>query len=117
MDPLNSSSSSEDSNDQKRFSSVLITTFTTVFLAELGDKTQVATLLLTAQSGKPLVVFVGSSLALICSSLVGVLLGRWIATKMPAERFNYMAGILMVGIGLLLGIQSINGLILSHNAV
>ena len=46
-----------------------LTTFTTVFLAELGDKTQLAALLLSAQSGRPVLVFVGASLALICSSL------------------------------------------------
>ena len=42
-------------------------TFTTVFLAELGDKTQLATLLLSAQSGRPLLVFVGAALALVAS--------------------------------------------------
>ena len=81
-------------------------TFSTVFLAELGDKTQIATLLLTAQSGKPIVVFLGAATALICSSLVGVLIGRWLARIMPPQRLEYMAGILMVGIGLLLGFQA-----------
>ncbi|WP_320667689.1 TMEM165/GDT1 family protein [Prochlorococcus sp. MIT 1307] len=94
-------------NEQKGFTRVFITTFTTVFLAELGDKTQIATLLLTAQSGKPLIVFIGAALALICSSVVGVLLGRWLSRVMPAERFNYIAGLLMVGIGLLISSQSI----------
>ncbi|MFM7733764.1 MAG: TMEM165/GDT1 family protein, partial [Cyanobium sp.] len=56
---------------------VFLSTATTVFLAELGDKTQLAALLLSAESGRPLVVFLGASAALIGSSLVGVLLGRW----------------------------------------
>ena len=47
------------------FATVLLTTFTTVFLAELGDKTQLATLLLSAQSGQPWLVFGGAALALI----------------------------------------------------
>nr|YP_002049470.1 hypothetical protein PCC_0850 [Paulinella chromatophora]ACB43260.1 hypothetical protein PCC_0850 [Paulinella chromatophora] len=88
------------------FRAVAFTTFTTVFLAELGDKTQLATLLLSAQSGKPLQVFIGASLALISSSLVGVLLGRWLANILKPESIEKLAGMLMVGIGLWLGIQT-----------
>ncbi len=95
-----------DSQLKAGFIPILVTTFTTVFVAELGDKTQIATLLLSAQSGKPIIVFIGASLALICSSLVAVLLGRWIAKSMPAERFDLMAGILMIGLGIWLGIQA-----------
>ena len=85
------------------FTTVLLTTFTTVFLAELGDKTQLATLLLSAQSGQPWLVFGGAALALICSSLVGVLVGRWLSTVMQPERLEQMAGVLMLGLGLWLG--------------
>jgi putative Ca2+/H+ antiporter (TMEM165/GDT1 family) len=86
--------------------SILLTTFTTVFLAELGDKTQLAALLLSAQSGRPGVVFLGAALALICSSLVGVLLGRWLATVLPPQRLELIAGLLMVALGLWLGVQA-----------
>ncbi len=85
---------------------VFLSTATTVFLAELGDKTQLAALLLSAESGRPLVVFLGASAALICSSLVGVLLGRWLSTVMPAEQLERLAGLLMVGLGLWLGRQA-----------
>jgi putative Ca2+/H+ antiporter (TMEM165/GDT1 family) len=88
-----------------------LTTFTTVFLAELGDKTQLAALLLSAQSGRPVVVFVGASLALISSSLVGVLLGRWLARVMPPQQLERLAGILMVALGLWLGRQAVLGLV------
>jgi len=86
--------------------SVFLSTATTVFLAELGDKTQLAALLLSAESGRPLVVFFGASLALICSSLVGVLLGRWLSTVMPAHQLERLAGIVMVALGLWLGRQA-----------
>jgi Ca2+/H+ antiporter, TMEM165/GDT1 family len=86
---------------------VFVSTATTVFLAELGDKTQLAALLLSAQSGRPFTVFVGASLALICSSLVGVLLGRWLSTVMPAHQLERAAGVLMVALGLWLGRQAV----------
>lgn len=85
---------------------VFVSTATTVFLAELGDKTQLAALLLSAQSGEPLVVFAGASLALICSSLVGVVLGRWLAKLLAPELLERLAGILMVVLGLWLGRQA-----------
>ncbi|HGY5536377.1 MAG: TMEM165/GDT1 family protein [Prochlorococcus sp.] len=93
----------------------MVTTFTTVFLAELGDKTQLATLLLSAQSGQPWVVFLGAAIALISASLVGVLVGRWLASILPPERLEKMAGVLMVGLGLWLGIQATQSLILANN--
>lgn len=85
----------------------LFTTFTTVFLAELGDKTQLAALLLAAQSGRPGLVFIGASLALISSSLVGVLLGRWLARALPPQQLERLAGILMVALGLWLGREAV----------
>nr|AUG32664.1 hypothetical protein PLO_687 [Paulinella longichromatophora] len=88
------------------FSTVVITTFTTVFLAELGDKTQLATLLLSAQSGQPLLVFIGASLALITCSLIGVLLGRWLSNLLRPETIEKMAGLLMISLGLWIGTQA-----------
>ena len=93
---------------------VFLTTATTVFLAELGDKTQLAALLLSAESGRPGVVFVGASLALICSSLVGVLLGRWLSTVMAPEQLERAAGVLMVSLGLWLGRQAVLNLAPLH---
>ncbi len=89
------------------FLGVMLTTFTTVFLAELGDKTQLAALLLSAQSGRPVLVFIGASLALISSSLVGVLLGRWLARLLPAHELERLAGLLMVALSLWLGRQAV----------
>jgi len=93
--------------DQSTYTSVFLATFSTVFLAELGDKTQLAALLLSAESGRPVIVFFGASLALICSSLVGVILGRWLARFIPAQLLERLAGILMVALGLWLGRQAV----------
>ena len=87
---------------EKRFSSIFITTFTTIFIAELGDKTQIATLMLSAESGKPIIVFIGSAIALISSSLVGVLLGKWLSNKISPNRFSFFTGLLMIIISIFL---------------
>ena len=63
-----------EANNIGTFYITILTTFITVFIAELGDKTQVATLLLSADTGKPFIVFIAASLALIISSLIGVIL-------------------------------------------
>ena len=92
----------EEKNDDKNFLSIFITTFTTIFIAELGDKTQIATLMLSAESGKPIIVFIGSSLALISSSLVGVLLGKWLSDKISPSKFAFFTGLLMIIISIYL---------------
>jgi len=84
------------------FLSVALTTFTTIFVAEIGDKTQVATLLLSAESGKPLYIFIGAATALILSSLIGVLIGKWLASKVSPNIFNMCAGIIMLMISIFL---------------
>ena len=87
---------------EKSFLSIFLSTFTTIFIAELGDKTQIATLMLSAESGKPIIVFLGSSLALISSSIVGVLIGKWLSKKVSPSKFALSTGILMVIISLFL---------------
>jgi Ca2+/H+ antiporter, TMEM165/GDT1 family len=85
---------------------LLLSTFVTVFLAELGDKTQIATLLLSAQSGRPWLVFAGAATALVATSLVGVLAGRWLARWLPPQRLELLAGGLMLILGGWLGVRS-----------
>ena len=98
----------DEKNVEKRFSSIFITTFTTIFIAELGDKTQIATLMLSAESGKPFIVFIGSSIALISSSLLGVLIGKWLSNKISPNKFAFSAGLLMIIISIFLAYDIIN---------
>ena len=102
--------SEQTSSESRSFAAVLFSTFTTVFVAELGDKTQLATLLLSAQSGSPVLVFVGAALALIASSLVGVLVGQWLAKTLTPQRLELMAGLLMLAHGVWLGLQAARSL-------
>ena len=99
---MNSKLENNENNVEKSFLSIFITTFTTIFIAELGDKTQIATLMLSAESGKPIIVFIGSSLALISSSIVGVLVGKWLSKKISPSKFAFFTGILMIIVSIFL---------------
>jgi putative Ca2+/H+ antiporter (TMEM165/GDT1 family) len=87
---------------QKGFSAVFISTFVTIFLAEIGDKTQLATLLITAESRSPVVVFIGAALALISTSIIGVLIGQWLANRLSPERLEIIIAALLLIISVLL---------------
>ncbi|OUL19808.1 UPF0016 family membrane protein [Nostoc sp. RF31YmG] len=78
------------------------TTFVTIFLAEIGDKTQLSTLLMSAESHAPWIVFMGSGAALITTSLLGVLLGSWIANRLSPKTVEKSAGVMLLLISLML---------------
>ena len=99
---MNSNIENRDKDIEKSFASIFVTTFTTIFIAELGDKTQLATLMLSAESGKPFIVFISSSLALISSSLVGVLIGKWLSNKISPGKFSLFTGLLMIIVSIFL---------------
>lgn len=88
-------------------SKIIFSTFWLVLIAELGDKTQFETMLLTAKSNSPLPVFVGSSLALICSSLLAVYAGIYITKYIPPHFIQNAAGILFIIMGILILINKI----------
>jgi putative Ca2+/H+ antiporter (TMEM165/GDT1 family) len=79
-----------------------LTAFITIFLAEIGDKTQLATLLMTAESKSPWVVFAGAATALLTTSLLGVLIGRWLARRLSEKTLKTVTGAGMLIISVLL---------------
>jgi len=79
---------------------VLFTTFATIFLAELGDKTQLATLAFSAETKSRVSVFIGSAGALVLTSLLGVLLGAAISRLIPPHFLKMGAGVLFVILGI-----------------
>jgi putative Ca2+/H+ antiporter (TMEM165/GDT1 family) len=80
---------------------ILSTVFTSVFIAELGDKTQLATMLFASDKDtSKLTVFVGASLALILTSAIGVAAGSVISQYVSEKALQYMAGIGFIAIGI-----------------
>jgi putative Ca2+/H+ antiporter (TMEM165/GDT1 family) len=80
---------------------VFVSSFGLIFLAELGDKTQLAALTIAAESGKPWSVFLGASLSLILLTFLAALLGAGIAHVIPRETITKVAGAGFVVIGVL----------------
>ena len=75
--------------------------FVTVFLAELGDKTQLATLLFAAEQNTSKVgVFLASAGALVLSSLIAVLVGAQLSAYVPLRALKIAAGVGFVAIGI-----------------
>ncbi|MGD9763129.1 MAG: TMEM165/GDT1 family protein [Candidatus Binatia bacterium] len=79
---------------------LIASTFGIVFLAELGDKTQLAALTLSASSQRPAAVFIGASLALVAVSAVGVAVGSGLGAVMPLALIRKLSAVAFVLIGL-----------------
>lgn len=80
---------------------LVLTVFGIVFLAELGDKTQLATLLFASKSpGNLVAVFVGASLALVVASAIGVVAGGVLAQYLNPRLLTYIAGAGFIVIGI-----------------
>ena len=79
---------------------ILSTVFTSVFIAELGDKTQLATMLFASdKETSKLTVFLGASTALVVTSALGVVAGSLISQYVSEKTLHYIAGIGFIAIG------------------
>jgi putative Ca2+/H+ antiporter (TMEM165/GDT1 family) len=79
---------------------LLGTVFATVFLAELGDKTQLATVLFAAdRAGSKLTVFAGAAAGLVLAAAIGVLAGAWITRYVEPRHLSAVAGVGFILIG------------------
>ncbi|NOY80908.1 MAG: TMEM165/GDT1 family protein [Kiritimatiellaeota bacterium] len=81
---------------------VLMASFALVFLAELGDKTQLTALAFSASSRSPWSVFLGTSLALVCASALAVLLGGVLAAHVPEKAIQILAAVMFIAVGVVL---------------
>ncbi len=79
---------------------VFLTTFGTIFLAELGDKTQLATIMMTSKTKLPLSVFMGASLALCLVTMAGVLFGEGLIAVIPQNILKKVAALAFIAIGI-----------------
>jgi len=83
-----------------------LTTFATVFLAELGDKTQLATFALASDGSSRFAVFIGSAGALVLSSAVAVLSADLVSRFISQRTMNQAAAVLLIGLGIWLFLRT-----------
>ena len=81
---------------------ILGTAFVTLFLAELGDKTQLAIITMSAKTESKLAIFVGASLALVFVSLLAVLFGGLLTQFIPTEWLQRIVAVAFILIGILM---------------
>lgn len=82
---------------------IALSTFVLVFMAELGDKTQLAVFTLATQGQSPLAIFIGAGSALLLSTAIAVFLGALVGRFIPAQAMNliqYTAGALFILMGI-----------------
>ena len=80
---------------------IFSTVFVTVFIAEIGDKTNLATMLFAAESARSKwIIFAGAALALVCTSAIGVLIGAQMERFIAPRTLKLIAGIGFVAIGI-----------------
>src|SRR5262244_1782142 len=72
---------------------VMLTTFGVIFLAEMGDKTQLATMTMAAEKKRPWEVFIAASLALAIVSAIGVVVGTVLSHVLPIDWIKRVAGV------------------------
>ena len=87
----------------------LVSTFGLIFVAELGDKTQLAVVTQTCKYRRPWAVFVGASLALGAVTLLGAMGGQFLGTIVPESLLRFAAALAFVVMGVLVGREAANG--------
>jgi Ca2+/H+ antiporter, TMEM165/GDT1 family len=88
---------------------VLGSTFLMIFLAELGDKTQISTFAFASESRARLSVFLGAAAALVCTSAMGVLLGAVAGKFVPERVMKFVAAAIFLGFGGWTLVQAVRG--------
>ncbi len=88
---------------------VLGSAFVMIFLAELGDKTQISTFVFASESTSPLSVFLGAAFALVCTSVIGVALGGVVGRLVPDRVMKFAAAMVFLGFGSWTPYQAIRG--------
>jgi putative Ca2+/H+ antiporter (TMEM165/GDT1 family) len=81
---------------------ILIATFSTIFLAELGDKTQIAAIIMTSKTNKPLTVFIGSMIAFAVITIIGVAFGGVITKVIPIYLIKVLSAVAFITVGILI---------------
>ncbi len=86
---------------------ILGSAFLMIFLAELGDKTQIATFAFASESNSPVSVFLGAALALVLTSFIGVAAGTAVGRFVPQRVMKFLSALVFLAFGVWTLIEAI----------
>lgn len=98
---LRSKEECEEENNNSQVMNPFISTFSMIALAEMGDKTQLSAITLSAKYNSPYLVFAGAVLALVVISLIGILAGRKLCELVPLSKIKLGAGAMFILFGIM----------------
>ncbi|MFQ5963453.1 MAG: TMEM165/GDT1 family protein [Candidatus Scalinduaceae bacterium] len=81
---------------------IFLATFSAIFLAELGDKTQIAAIIMTSKTNNPFTVFIGSMIAFAVVTIIGVTFGVVITKVVPIDLIKYLSAVAFISVGILI---------------
>jgi putative Ca2+/H+ antiporter (TMEM165/GDT1 family) len=90
----------DDEDENPSVGNPLLSTFSMITFAEMGDKTQLSAITLAAKYDSPYLVFAGAVLALVSISLLGIFLGKKLCEYVPLSKIKLGAGALFIIFGL-----------------
>lgn len=95
----------EEEEDIKTNQGIFTKAFSLTFIAEMGDKTQLTAIALTASYSAPFEVFVGAALGFLAVTAIGVWFGKWLGDKIEQKALKTFGGILFIAIGILMLVE------------
>lgn len=98
--PLHGTSEKESEDKPVKSKGPFVAVFSSLFIAELGDKTQLATFAIASKYNSPLMVWLGATLGMIVVNLFGIAIGNLLKGYLPERILNYIAGVIFVLFGL-----------------
>jgi putative Ca2+/H+ antiporter (TMEM165/GDT1 family) len=99
----------EEEETQKTARNPFLTAFLYVALLELGDKTQLSLVALTSRFKMPFWVFLGGTAALVLTSFIGAIVGKWLARVVPMKWIRWASGAIFIAFGVLIAFGVIRG--------
>ena len=99
--PIKKEEKKEESEKMIRSSDPFWIVFGSFFLAEIGDKTQLATFAMTAKYGTPIQIWIGATLGMVLVNLFGLLIGNVLKNYLPEKAINYLSGGVFIVFGAL----------------
>lgn len=90
----------ENSIESKKINSIVFSVFALFFVAELGDKTQIATLVKASTSNNLILTYLGAVIGFFLSNMIGILAGKFLSEKIDSTKISIISGVIFTLFGL-----------------